>query len=83
MEYSHDIFGVSTLLVIVSIIFIPLFSAVYYTKVLKPFLRMRAYIKMEIDRSDEEEYRYWKRQLKRLYVYHIPFVGCLICKVMK
>ncbi len=43
-----------------------------------PYQRERKYIKMEMKRSDGEEYYYWKRQLKRLYISHIPIVGRFI-----
>lgn len=36
----------------------------------------RDYIKMEMERAfEEEEYLYWKRQLKRLYLSQIPIIG--------
>ena len=41
-----------------------------------PFKEDRDYIKQEMERSfDEEEYRYWQRELKRLYLRSIPLIG--------
>lgn len=63
--------------------FIILFFAAYFKTVIKPFIKKRDYIKMELGRSNEREYRYWKRKLKKLYVQHIPFVGKLIWKLIR
>ena len=46
-----------------------------YMNVIYPFVRTRAYIKGEIDRSDGNEYYYWKRELRNLYIEHIPVFG--------
>lgn len=41
-----------------------------------PFKEERDYIKMEMQRSyEEDEYRYWKRELKHLYLRSIPLIG--------
>ncbi len=40
-----------------------------------PFRENRDYIKMEMHRAEGSEYRYWSRQLKTLYLSHIPIVG--------
>ena len=41
-----------------------------------PFKEERDYIKMEMQRSyEEEEYRYWRRELKYLYLRSIPLIG--------
>lgn len=40
------------------------------------------YIKMEIGRATYyEEYRFWKRELKRLYLSRVPFIGNILCKI--
>ncbi len=49
----------------------------YYIRVIAPFIADRHYIKMEINRSVGREYRYWKRQLKILYLCSIPIIGFL------
>lgn len=43
----------------------------------------RSYIKMEMGRSKGREYKYWKKQLKLLYISHIPILGRIIIKFMK
>ena len=48
--------------------------AVYFN-IIAPFMKAREYIKMEMQRSDGNEYYYWKRELKRLYLSHIPIIG--------
>ena len=41
-----------------------------------PFKEERDYIKMEMQRSyEEDEYRYWRRELKYLYLRSIPLIG--------
>ena len=47
----------------------------FYVKVVMPFMQKRDYIKKEIKRSDGEEYYHWKRELKRLYLAHVPIIG--------
>lgn len=55
----------------VLVIFIVTFINAYL-----PFKERKDYIKMEIGRSDSErEYRYWKKELKRLYLQSIPIIG--------
>ena len=49
-----------------------------YLNIIQPFAETRAYIKEEINRSDGEEYYYWKHELKMLYVEHIPILGWFI-----
>ena len=39
-----------------------------------PFKENRDTIKMEMNRSEGREYKYWKRELRRLYLCHIPIV---------
>ena len=54
-----------------------LYAAAYlmFEKIM-PFNRERKYIKMEINRSQsKEEYKYWKSELKLLYLKSIPIIG--------
>lgn len=51
-----------------------------FLNVIIPFMEARAYIKDEINRSEGEEYYHWKRELKKLYIEHIPIFGWLIRK---
>ena len=56
-----------------------LFILMIYFKVFRPFSERRRYIKMEMMQSDEgAEYNYWKRELKKLYIEHIPILGWFI-----
>ena len=44
-----------------------------------PFKKERNYIKMEIARAfEEEEYLYWKRKLKMLYISKIPIIRSIV-----
>ena len=78
MDYSTD----TTLLeeefliflAILVIGFFVIFALIF--NVIIPFKEERNYIKMEMERSyEEEEYLYWKRELRRLYISHIPIIG--------
>lgn len=63
-----------TLLIIATIIGFFLFLLIFINIYL-PFKDERDYIKMEMERSaDEEEYQYWQRELKMLYMSKIPIV---------
>ena len=66
-----------TLLIpIIAYIIVFLLSLLFYFKVYVPFSRERKYIITERKRScDYEEYRYWKRELIKLYLAYIPIVG--------
>ena len=49
--------------------------------VIKPFCETRNYIKMEMQRADDkDEYLHWKRELKTLYIAHIPLLGRVLGK---
>lgn len=61
------------LFIIVLVFF--LFLALWFNSI-APFLEERKYIKMNMNRSfKKSEYRYWKRQLKLLYLRSIPLIG--------
>ena len=51
---------------------------VLYLNIIQPFVETRAYIKEEINRYDGREYYYWKRELRNLYIEHIPILGWFI-----
>ena len=58
--------------------------AAVYMNIIRPFSEGRRYIKAEIHRSyNEREYRYWKRELKKLYISQIPILGKYIVKRMR
>ncbi len=61
------------IILVILLFFIAMASVVY---IIVPLIRARRFIKMEMGRSfNESEYRYWKRELKRLYLRHIPIIG--------
>ena len=58
--------------------------AAVYMNIIRPFPEGRRYIKAEIHRSyNESEYRYWQRELKKLYISQIPILGEYIVKRMR
>lgn len=63
-----------TLFIAILVILFFAIVAVYF-KVILPFVYERNYIKMELKRVEsEQEYYYWKRELKKIYLkYLIPF----------
>ncbi len=74
----------SFLLIILIIAVLLLCIMAFYINVVIPFYKERNYIRMEMLRScDHREYQYWKRELKRLYIAHIPILGNLILKYMR
>ncbi|MBQ8636459.1 MAG: hypothetical protein IJ423_00490 [Clostridia bacterium] len=61
-------------MIIASFLIIALFINFYLS-----FKGERDYIKMEMARSfEEEEYLYWKRELKMLYISKIPIVRYIV-----
>ena len=68
-NYSNNNEIVTFLYLIIIIVILACISlAIYYSAIL-PFLKEREYIKMEMGRSfDDDEYLYWKRELKQLYL---------------
>ncbi len=75
MEYSYSTVDNAFLLFIFIVIIGFFILLAYCFNVVMPFIKERNYIKMEMQRSDDKEYRYWKRELKRLYLSHIPIIG--------
>lgn len=64
---------------ILTIPLVTLCIVVFYVNIIHPFLVNKRYIKSEILRScDEEEFSFWKNELKKLYISQIPFLGKLI-----
>ncbi len=49
-------------------------------KVYVPFIKMAKHFKMEMRRSDGEEYYYWRSQLRKLYRKYIPFASLFMRK---
>ena len=63
-------------IVVLPIIFICIFA--FYMNVIHPFTEEKKYIKSEMRRSYGDEYYYWKRELRNLYIENIPVFGWII-----
>ena len=79
MDYNTDVSSNDApMLIAIAIIAVIFTISVLCVKVFIPFKKQRDYIKMEMKRSlEEREYRYWRRELKKLYLQAIPLVGKL------
>ena len=77
MGYRTDaLLGDETLGFIAAILTLAFVIITFFVNFYIPFKQERDYIKMEIRRSCEEEaYRYWKKELKYLYLRSIPLIG--------
>ena len=67
----------TAILILISVIALMCMGSIYM-KVWLPFINERRYIKMEIERSIGKKKDYWKKQLKILYLLHIPIIGGFI-----
>ena len=75
MAYTYDNTE-DTFLIFAFVVIIGFFVVLaFYFNVIAHFMKARNYIKMEMHRSDGNEYYYWKSELKRLYISHIPIIG--------
>jgi len=77
LDYSTDTILNDEFLIFITALIIGLFIilALFFNFFLS-FKEERDYIKMEMARSyEEEEYGYWRRELKYLYLRYIPIVG--------
>ena len=64
------------IMIIIVAILLCLIGVGIWLSFLGPFMDQRTYIIMEIKRSNSKnEYRYWKKQLKKLYLESIPLIG--------
>ena len=77
MDYSTDtLLTDEFLLIIVAMIIGAFLIVALFVNFFIPFKEERDYIKMEMQRSyEEDEYRYWRRELKYLYLRSIPLIG--------
>lgn len=77
MDYSTDtLYNEEILIVIIAVIIGTFLLLAFFINLYLPFKEERDYIKMEMERSyEEEEYRYWRRELKYLYLRSIPIIG--------
>ena len=72
--FSQDII----IIIIIVAILLCLIGVGIWLSFLRPFMDKRAYIIMEMKRSSSiNEYKYWKKQLKKLYLGSIPIIGGL------
>ena len=80
MDYSTDtLFNYEFLLLIHAMILGSFIVVALFVNFFIPFKEERDYIKMEMERSfEEEEYLYWKRELKMLYISKIPIVRYIV-----
>ena len=77
MDYSTDTLLNDEFLIFIAAMIIGLFIILaFFINFFLLFNEERNYIKMEMARSyEEEEYRYWRRELKYLYLRSIPLIG--------
>ena len=77
MDYSTDtLLNDEFILIIFAMIIGAFLIVALFVNFFIPFKEERDYIKMEMQRSYEEvEYRYWRRELKYLYLRSIPLIG--------
>ena len=77
MDHSTDTLLNDEFLIFIVAMIIGLFIILAFIfNIFLPFKEERDYIKMEMARSyEEEEYRYWRRELKYLYLRSIPLIG--------
>lgn len=77
MDYSTDtLYNEEILIVIIAVIIGTFLLLAFFINLYLPFKEERDYIKMEMERSyEEDEYRYWRRELKYLYLRSIPLIG--------
>lgn len=63
------------------IVLLLIFSVVLVIyKVYVPFYKKAKYFKMEMKRSDGEEYLYWRGQRRKLFKKYIPFAALFLRK---
>lgn len=77
MDYSTDtLLNDEFILIIFAMIIGTFLIVALFVNFFIQFKEERDYIKMEIQRSyEEDEYRYWRRELKYLYLRSIPLIG--------
>lgn len=77
MDYSTDtLLNDEFILIIFAMIIGAFLIVALFVNFFIPFKEERDYIKMEMQRSyEEDEYRYWRRELKYLYLRSIPLIG--------
>lgn len=76
MDDNMLVFLAVCMVVIIAIILIAKFIAGIYV----PFVKDREYITDKIAVSFGEERKHWKRELRRLYMEQIPFIGLFLAE---
>ncbi len=61
--------------ILLTAFFILLILLPYFLSWLSNFIKTARYLKMEINRTEGAEQKYWNRQLKKHYLSAIPFIG--------
>jgi len=80
MYQPQNILGNSIITFLFIIFLFSTFVLVFWIFYLLPFTEKRKYIKMEISRTKDEENIFWKKELKKLYICQIPFLGKILAK---
>ena len=77
MDYSTDTLLNDEFLIFIAAMIIGFFVILaFFINFFLPFKKERDYIKIEMERSyEEDEHRYWRRELKYLYLRSIPLIG--------
>lgn len=77
MDYNTETLLNDELLIVIIATIIGIFLLLaFFVNFYFPFKKQRDYIKIEMARSyKEDEYRYWRRKLKYLYLRSIPLIG--------
>ena len=66
-------------IILAILLFFPVLIA-FIMGVIVPFNETRDFIKMEMNRASGRKYRYWKKELRNLYLSHIPIVRWFVRK---
>ena len=76
MSILHRIAAFNNPLVFIGVIAIIILLAGLFINFFLQFSEARRYIKMEMNRAmSENEYKRWKKELRKLYLSAIPFIG--------
>ena len=77
---TNSINGNSSQIRVFLVVIVILFVVMMIVKIYWPFFKRVKYFKMEMKRSDGEEYYYWRSKLRKLYRKYIPFASLFIRK---
>lgn len=69
----------NTLFLLCLVVLTVISGLIVWFNIVGPLIRDIKYIKMEMSRSaDENEFKYWEKELKTLYRRHLPIIGRFI-----